>query len=250
ATSSGVPPTPPAAKAPSSPPYDYLLKATKPGSSVLLLGSNNEFLEQCFLDPGGEGEDLFFFWNQYFPGISLGSVSQRAVYFPNHQLQEGETIRVGFHPHKAQLVIFIPELRGMPNGADVENLFDVQIPRIEVQLLPTTFVGSANRWAYGENERLIHLAAAATEFDGATRGANWWNSVVLEFETDPLRKTDRLTFYDTTPREMIEFALKESNDSRLIVDSQSREIVIEQYDPMTERVSNWWKRSLSKLLGD
>ena len=195
------------------------------GSQVVFFHSESPYVEHCFplppkSTPDGTVEPLVYWMPDPFAPMPPTAVA----YFPDRDIQEGDTLRLGFFPYRTR-VWFQVQPQDLPNSADIEDLFDVRIPVVKLDIMRP-----ADPFADLDRVTIDQIVGEATEFDINS----FWGLI----GQDNLHSN--LVFYDTTPRELLELCLAHAHKHRVEVDSENRRLVIEPEPTWRERFEKWW----------
>ncbi|MFT5468239.1 MAG: hypothetical protein ACI8UO_003348 [Verrucomicrobiales bacterium] len=124
----------------------------------------------------------------------------------------------------------IEELPEMPNSRQIENLFEVRMPRVSVQ---AEIQGSTISYSEG---RLLNAIGHATESAVKVEALLW-------FELDgikPAALPPDFSFRDTSPQQLLDWYLENTAGSSVRYDAEQKLLIFNEQKPDT-----WWKRTKS-----
>lgn len=127
----------------------------------------------------------------------------------------GGPLKLVFLPKVTELVFEIPGLPDQPNARDVEDLFDITLPRITLPEDSET-----------AEDHLLGLASVAAEVEFDIDNL-WDDEVPDNFPADR-------TFRNLTPRELLHWYLKATPNSRIRYDEEENLIFF------NEEKDSWW----------
>lgn len=150
---------------------------------------------------------------------------QTVLHFPDRQLQEGDSIQLGFLPYRTR-VRFQLKPTELPNPEDIDNLFEANIPFV--------------RFDKGRSfDPFVDLAPSAEKFVT--------DAVEFEHTSIPGGWDDVPERYNTTPRELIEFMTSFEN-AQVVISPEAREIRLQPTSSWFEDVREWWSEFRAKWL--
>ena len=150
-------------------------------------------------------------------------------------------------PGELSVWFTIPDLGDMPNGGEVEDLFDVKIPQVafdeKLSELPALVAGATELNAgwfammRGGMHSELRLPGSAKPF----RDVSYVN---LPGDSEPISQHEweskTAVFHDITPRELIREYEKMHGTGVFRVDRKEEALAWKDVPPLRERVVSWW----------
>ncbi|MCB1066389.1 MAG: hypothetical protein KDN20_26155, partial [Verrucomicrobiae bacterium] len=183
--------------------------------TILVRTTSEDYLERHCGWQRGIDEPIAWEWS------NDSDVDQMQMAVIKGEVKPGEPMRLVFLPHITELTFEIGGFPDMPNPRDIEDLFDLRIPRITVVENPNS-----------AEDHLIGFVGVATQ-NAWDNGNRWHTTLPADMPADR-------TFRNQTPQELLRWYRKVTPGSKLDYDESTHFLnVNEDRDQWWERAKEW-----------
>ena len=195
---------------------------TEPESVTMMRISSADYAEQC----GAVAADGSLNWLIPFNRWSQGAILASMV-APS---PVDQPLCLALIPNRTTLEFHVAGLPDMPNPSDVENLYDVRIPRFTISTVEELpFVG-------GSSVECVFLYGVTNPTELYLR-----NALQLGFEADLPGLPEDRTFRDTTPQQLLDWYLAQFPATIVEYDREGHTFYVNEHAPSKAgRLRDWW----------